>query len=105
MANSPQARKRARNSQQRRRRNASQRSLFRTLIKKVLAAVEADDLEAARLAYARAVPVIDRAARQNLVHRNKAARYKSRLNARIKAIGAAPDAEAATPASEETAEA
>lgn len=87
MANTAQARKRARQSEQRRRHNASLRSMARTYLKKVAAAIEAGDLEAARAAYAAAVPVIDRVAdKGGLMHKNKAARHKSRLNAKIKAL-------------------
>ena len=86
MANSPQAIKRARQADKRRARNHSQRAMMRTSIKKVLKAVETGDREAAMQAYQEAVPVIDRVADKDLVHRNKAARHKSRLNARIKAM-------------------
>ncbi|MBK1641762.1 30S ribosomal protein S20 [Chromatium okenii] len=86
MANSPQARKRARQSEVRRQRNAAQRSTLRTFIKKVIKAIRAQDKDAATNAYKEAVPRIDRAARKGLIHMNKAARHKSRLNAHIKAM-------------------
>lgn len=86
MANSPQARKRARQSEKRRQQNASQRSTLRTFIKKVIKAIRAGDREAAGLAFREAEPRIDRAARKGLIHPNKAARHKSRLNAHIKAM-------------------
>jgi len=86
LANSPQARKRARQSEVRRQRNAAQRSTLRTFIKKVIKAIRAQDKEAATVAYKEAVPRIDRAARKGLIHMNKAARHKSRLNAHIKAM-------------------
>ncbi len=88
MANTPSAKKRARNAEKSRQHNASQRSMVRTTIKKVLAAVEAKDFEAATAAYAAAVPVIDRMADKGLFHKNKAARHKSRLNAQVKALAA-----------------
>ena len=88
MANSPQARKRARQAGKRRAHNASLRSLVRTVIKKVNAAVGSGDAEAARAAYASAVPVIDRMADKGIIHKNKAARHKSRLNAQVKALSA-----------------
>ena len=69
--------------------NASQRSMVRTYIKKVIAAVEAKDGEAATASFAAAVPVIDRMADKGLIHKNKAARTKSRLNAKVKALVAA----------------
>ncbi|GAB4361648.1 MAG: 30S ribosomal protein S20 [Gammaproteobacteria bacterium] len=86
MANSAQAAKRARQAEKHRRRNASARSMMRTYIKKVLKAIDAGDKEAAVAAYNQAVPIIDRMAGKNLIHRNKAARHKSRLNAHIKAM-------------------
>jgi small subunit ribosomal protein S20 len=88
VANSPQAKKRARQSEKRRTHNASLRSLVRTVIKKVNAAVTSGDSEQAQAAYASAVPVIDRMADKGIIHKNKAARHKSRLNAQVKALAA-----------------
>ncbi len=88
MANSPQARKRARQAEKRRSHNASLRSLVRTNIKRVVAAIQAGDAEQAQAAYTAAVPVIDRMADKGIIHKNKAARHKSRLNAQIKALAA-----------------
>lgn len=88
MANSPQARKRARQNDKRRKHNASLRSMVRTYIKRVVAAIDAGDAEKAKTAYAEAVPVIDRMADKDIIHKNKAARHKSRLNAQIKALAA-----------------
>ncbi|GAB3318217.1 30S ribosomal protein S20 [Haliea atlantica] len=88
MANSPQARKRARQAEKRRKHNASLRSLVRTQIKKVVAAIGSGDAEQARQAYSQAVPVIDRMADKGIIHKNKAARHKSRLNAKVKALAA-----------------
>ncbi len=62
------------------------RSLMRTKIKKVVRACDAGDAKAAAAAYKDAVPVIDRMINKGIVTRNKAARHKSRLNARIKAL-------------------
>jgi small subunit ribosomal protein S20 len=86
VANSPQAKKRARQANVSRVRNASQRSMVRTYIKKVLASIEAGDKALATSAYAEMVPVLDRMADKGIFHKNKAARYKSRLNAQIKAL-------------------
>lgn len=86
MANTPQSRKRARQNENARKHNASLRSMARTYMKKVISAIEAGDAEAAKAAYAAAVPVIDRIADKGLIHKNKAARHKSRLNSRIKAL-------------------
>ena len=86
MANSAQARKRARQAEKHRQHNASRRNMMRTELKKVVKAVQSADKEAAVAAYKQAVPVIDRMAKQGLIHKNKAARHKSRLNAQIKAL-------------------
>lgn len=86
MANSAQSKKRARQAVKRRAHTASLRSMVRTYIKKVVAAIASGDGEAAKKAYADAVPVIDRMADKGIIHKNKAARHKSRLNAQIKAL-------------------
>ena len=86
MANSPQARKRARQAEKRRRHNASLRSLVRTVIKKVIAAVETGDAEQAKAAYAEAVSVINRMADKGIIHKNKAARHQRRLHDKVKAL-------------------
>ncbi|AKH21417.1 30S ribosomal protein S20 [Sedimenticola thiotaurini] len=86
MANSPQARKRARQAEKHRQNNASRRSNMRTYLKNVVKALATGDKEKATEAYKQAVPVIDRAANTGLIHKNKAARHKSRLNAQIKSL-------------------
>jgi small subunit ribosomal protein S20 len=86
LANSPQAIKRARQAEKSRQLNTGQRSNMRTAIKKVIAAIEAGDRDTAVKAYAAAVPVIDSAAGKGLIHANKAARHKSRLNQHIRAL-------------------
>jgi len=88
LANSPQARKRARQAESRRTHNASARSVVRTYIKKVNAAIESKDYDQATAAYNNAVPVIDRMADKGIIHANKAARHKSRLNSAIKSLKA-----------------
>jgi small subunit ribosomal protein S20 len=88
LANSPQARKRARQAEKRRAQNASQRSMVRTYIKRVQAAINSGDVEAAQAALTTAVPVIDRMADKGIMHKNKAARHKSRLHAAIQALKA-----------------
>ncbi|KTD16623.1 30S ribosomal protein S20 [Legionella jordanis] len=88
MANIKSAIKRARQNIKLRKHNASARSMYRTYVKNVIKAVEAGDLEAARTAYAKAQPIIDKAASKGLIHKNKAARLKSRLCARVKAMAA-----------------
>jgi small subunit ribosomal protein S20 len=84
LANTAQATKRAKQAEKNRQLNASQRSNMRTTIKKVIAAIEAGDRDAAKQAYDSAVPAIDRAAGKGLIHANKAARHKSRLNQHIR---------------------
>jgi len=87
LANSAQARKRARQNDKNRLHNASRRSTMRTHIKAVLKAVEAGDKALAQSSYQSAVSVIDKSAKGGLLHKNKAARFKSRLNNRVRAIG------------------
>lgn len=89
MANTAQAKKRARQAEKHRAHNAARRSLMRTQVKKVLKAVEAKDKDGATNAYRSATSMIDRLAGKGLIHRNAAARYKSRLNERIRRLGAA----------------
>lgn len=86
MANSPQARKRARQAEKSRQQNASMRSMLRTSVKKVLKALSAGEKGEAEQAYKAAVPMIDRMASKGIIHKNKAARHKSRLNARVRAL-------------------
>ncbi len=86
MANSAQARKRARQAVKHRAHNMSARSRMRTAIKKVVNAIAAGDKSAAEAAYKVAVPLIDSGAGKGLIHANKAARHKSRLNAHIRAM-------------------
>ncbi|UZJ46127.1 30S ribosomal protein S20 [Marinimicrobium sp. C6131] len=86
MANTPQSKKRARQNEKARKHNASLRSMTRTYIKNVVKAIESGDQAAAKTAYTAAVPVIDRMADKGLMHKNKAARHKSRLNGHIKAM-------------------
>ena len=86
MANIKSAKKRAIQSEKRRQQNASQRSMMRTFIKKTYAAVLTTDVVAAQEAFKKMVPVLDRMADKGLIHKNKAARHKSRLNAHIKAL-------------------
>ena len=86
MANSEQARKRARQAVKNRSHNASLRTALRTAVKKVLKAVEAGDKAAAQTVYRDSVKVMDRIADKGVYHKNKAARHKSRLSAKIKAL-------------------
>lgn len=86
MANSAQARKRARQAASARLHNAGQRSAFRTAVKKVLKAIEAGDKAAAAETFKASTSIIDSLADKGIFHKNKAARHKSRLSAAIKAL-------------------
>lgn len=86
MANTPQAKKRVRQAEKRRQHNAGLRSNLRTYIKKVVQAISMKNPETAQQAYQEAVPIIDRMATKGIIHKNKAARHKSRLTAHIKAL-------------------
>ncbi|MBM7071555.1 30S ribosomal protein S20 [Shewanella sp. OPT22] len=88
MANSKSAKKRAVQSEKRRQHNASRRSMLRTYLKRVIAAIKAGDHAAATEAFNAAQPIVDRMATKGLIHKNKAARHKARLNTRIKALAA-----------------
>ena len=80
MANTASARKRVRQSETHRQHNVALRSRLRTAIKNVIKAVEANDKDLAKDAYKKAVPLIDSSVNKHLIHKNKAARHKSRLN-------------------------
>lgn len=86
LANSPQARKRARQETQHRARNVAQRATMRTHVKKYLKIIDdsGSDMNIAEKEFRIAVSQVDRAARRGLHHPNKAARLKSRLHARLK---------------------
>jgi len=86
MANTAQAKKRAKQAEKSRIRNAGQRSNLRTFIKKVIAAVNAGDKEKAQAAFKTAAPIIDSAVNKGIIHKNKASRSKSRLNLKIKSM-------------------
>lgn len=89
MANTAQAKKRARQAEIRRQQNASARSMVRTYIKNVVKAIEAGGHKDAETAYHTAVPVIDRMATKGIIHKNTAARHKSRLLIRIRKLDVA----------------
>ena len=84
MANTAQAKKRARQAENHRQHNASMRSMLRTYVKRVIKAIQLGDKAKAESEYRTAVPVLDRMARKGLIHANKAARHKSRLNQHIR---------------------
>ncbi len=86
MANIKSAKKRAIQAENNRQHNASRRSMMRTFMKKVTTAIEAGNKEEATKAFAEVQPILDRYATKGLIHKNKAARQKSRLNTLIKAL-------------------
>ena len=86
MANTAQARKRARQALKRNAHNSSQRSALRTAIKSVKKAIEMGNKEAAAAVFSKTVSIIDRIADKKRIHKNKAARHKSRLAAALKAL-------------------
>ena len=86
MANTASARKRARQSENQRQHNASLRSELRTAVKNVKKAIEAGDKTAAQSVFRTAASTIDSIADKNIIHKNKAARHKSRLSAAIKSM-------------------
>ncbi len=86
MANTAQARKRARQAVKQNAHNSSQRSTLRTAIKAIRKAIEGGDKAAAAQAVQAQVSIIDRIADKKIIHKNKAARHKSRLSAAIKAL-------------------
>lgn len=84
MANIKSAEKRARQTVKRRAQNVAARSKLRTAIKSVVNAVTAGNKEEATASLKVAVPVIDSMVSKGIIHRNKASRHKSHLNARVK---------------------
>lgn len=80
------AKKRVLTAEKSRQSNVAARSKMRTLMKKVIKACEANDKAAAVAAFKEAEPILDRAACKGLIHKNKAARHKSELSAKIKAL-------------------
>ena len=86
MANIKSAKKRAIQAEKARKHNASRRAMTRTYVKKVVAAIAAGDKAAAQAAFEAAQPILDRMATKGLIHKNKAARHKTRLAAQIKAL-------------------
>jgi len=86
VANTPSARKRARQNVKRRQHNREQISRVRTAVKATLAAIEAGDGETASRNLRDTQSLLDRAADKGLIAKNKAARHKRRLNAKVKAI-------------------
>ena len=86
LANTKQAKKRVRQAEKHRQHNTGYRSMMRTYIKRVVVAIENGKAIEADEAYRVASPIIDRMADKGFIHKNKAARHKSRLLARIRKL-------------------
>ncbi len=86
MANIQSAKKRAKQAIRRRTQNMAMRSRLRTAIRRVLLAIKAGDKTAAQASFTAAVPEIDRMVGKGIIRKNRAAHYKSRLNARVRAL-------------------
>lgn len=89
MANTKQALKRSRQAEKHRMENKWQISRLNTHLKRVLAAIQSGNVENARNEYRLAISIADRLAHKGLIHQNKAARHKQRLNKHIQAMSAA----------------
>ena len=87
MANSPQAKKRARQNERRYQINKARRSRIRTYLRKVEEAIASGDKEAATAALRAAQPELMRGVTKGILHKNTAARKVSRLALRVKALG------------------
>ena len=86
MANTAQTKKRARQNDTQRIHNASLRSTLRTALKKITKAILLGDKKVAKKTFDENVPVIDKIADKKIIHKNKAARHKSRLNSALKSM-------------------
>ena len=86
MANTPQARKRVRQAVKARTRNAAQKSNFRSSIKKVLKSLADKNKDQSNVHFKEAMSIMDKLVAKGLIHKNKAARHKSRLNKHIKQL-------------------
>jgi len=86
VANTKSAEKAARQAEKRRARNVALRSRMRTAIKKVRTAIASGNKQQAEEAFRASMPLIDSLVNKRIIHRNKAARHKSRLAARIRAM-------------------
>ncbi|PCM42742.1 30S ribosomal protein S20 [Marinobacter sp. ANT_B65] len=89
MANTPQAKKRARQNEKNRKHNTSLRSMTRTYMKKVQVQIESGNYEEAQAAFKAAQPIMDSMVNKGIFAKNKVARQKSRMSAKIKALKSA----------------
>ncbi|WP_138441942.1 30S ribosomal protein S20 [Marinobacter alexandrii] len=89
MANTPQAKKRARQNEKNRKHNASLRSMARTYMKKIQTKIESGNYEEAQTAFKQAQPILDSMVNKGIFAKSKVARHKSRLSAKIKSLKSA----------------
>ncbi|AHI29317.1 MULTISPECIES: 30S ribosomal protein S20 [Marinobacter] len=89
MANTPQAKKRARQNEKNRKHNASLRSMARTYMKKIQTKIESGNYEEAQAAFKQAQPILDSMVNKGIFAKSKVARHKSRLSAKIKSLKSA----------------
>ena len=87
MANTPQAKKRARQNEKRFQVNKARRSRIRTYLRRVEEAIESGDKDAASAALKAAQPELMRGVTKGIYHKNTVARKMSRLSARVKSLG------------------
>ena len=86
MANTAQARKRVRQAVKARTRNSAQISNFRSSIKKVLKSLAEKNKEQSNINFKEAMSIMDKLVTKGLIHKNKAARLKSRMNKQVKSV-------------------
>lgn len=86
LANIKSAKKRARQAIKRRAHNVTLRSRVRTAVRRVVKTIEAGNKEAAKAAFTALIPEIDRMANKGILPKNRAAHYKSQLNAKLRAM-------------------
>lgn len=86
LANIQSAKKRARQAVKRRAHNVALRSQVRNAIRKVMKTIQTGNKEAAKAEFAAVVPQIDRMATKGILRKNRAAHYKSQINARLRAM-------------------
>ena len=86
LANTPQARKRVRQAVKARTRNSAQKSNFRSSIKKVLKSLAEKNKDQSNANFKEAMSIMDKLVIKGLIHKNKAARHKSRLNKHIQKL-------------------
>lgn len=90
MANHVSALKRARQTTKKTAVNRANKTHFRSTLRALREAIQKGDPAAATAQYRSAVSIIDKSTQKGVIHANTASRYKSRLNARVKAVGSRP---------------